>query len=303
MTRSQSSDQTPNPSGAMVFIAMSLGMVSLSFASIFITHLERSEVPPLIIAFYRMAIATLLLFPAAVACKRQELATLTRKDILWLIVSGLFLALHFGAWITSLKYISIAASAVLVNTHPFFVVIAALLFLKEKPNRFSLMGTSIGLIGMLVIAWNSLADAEFALKGNLLAVLGALAVVGYFIIGRKVREGVSLLGYVTPVYAACSAFLLIWASSLGNSLYPYPASSWGYFFALAIVPTILGHTVFNWALKHVRPATVSLAFLGEPVIASILAYFFFNQRPTLSILAGGLLVLAGVWLTMQRSNS
>ena len=143
-------------------------------------------------------------------------------------------------------------------------------------------------IGMAVISYDALSGNETtarnAIIGDGLALLGALSVVGYFIIGRKARARISLLGYVTPLYAVCSVFLLIWIlgtrdGAAAGHLYPYHPSVWAYFAALAVVPAILGHTVFNWALKHVRPSAISLAFLGEPVVASVLAFIFFSQRP------------------------
>jgi drug/metabolite transporter (DMT)-like permease len=235
--------------------------------------------------------------------KRREIAALARKDLGLLLLGGFFLAVHFGAWITSLKYIPISTSVVLVNSHPLFVVIASYLFLGEKPHRRSLAGTAVGLAGMIVIAHDALGDVQLALKGDGLALLGALAVVGYFIVGRKARTRISLLGYVTPLYAVCAVLLLLWVLAAREPLYPYSATQWAYFAALAVVPTILGHTVFNWAIKHVRPSAISLAFLGEPVAASVLAFVFFGQSPPLATFIGGAMVLAGVYLSMSSPQS
>ncbi len=281
---------------------MGFAVLALAFASIFITELERSAVPPLVIAFYRMAIATALMLPVSLAFKWREIATLARKDLGLMVLGGFCLAVHFGAWITSLKYVPIATSIVLVNSHPLFVVIASYFFLGERPPRRALIGTGIGLAGMAVMSHDALGSVQLAMKGDGLALLGALAVVGYFIVGRKARARVSLLGYVTPLYAVCSLFLLIWVLMAGNRLAPYSAEVWAYLAALAVVPTIIGHTVFNWALKHVRPTAISLAFLGEPVIASGLALIFFAQRPPLATFVGGALVLAGVYLTTSRDE-
>lgn len=285
---------------ARVMTAMGFAVLALSFSSIFVTGLERSEVPPMVIAFYRMVIATAILLPPALILKRNEIAALVRRDLGLLALGGLCLAIHFAAWITSLRYISIATSIVLVNSHPLFVVIASYLFLGERPARRSLVGTAVGLVGMAIISYDALINVQLALKGDALALLGALAVVGYFIVGRKARTRMSLLGYVTPLYAACSMFLLTPLLIKGDRLAPYTGSVWILLVALAIVPTIVGHTVFNWALKHVRPTAISLAFLGEPVVASFLALIFFAQRPPVTTLIGGCLVLAGVYLATSR---
>ncbi len=283
--------------------AMAFGVIALAFSSIFIKQLDLAGVPPLVIAFHRMALATLILLPVALALKWREIRALTRKDILMLALGGFCLAVHFGAWFASLKYISIATSIVLVNSHPLFVVLASYFFLGEKPSRRNVAGTAIGLAGMLVISGDGLKDVKTGLVGDALALVGALAVVGYFIIGRSLRARLSLLGYVTPLYAVCSLLLLVWAVATGGPLYPYGATEWSYFVALAVVPTILGHTVFNWAIKHVKPSAISIAFLGEPVIASLLAFIFFSQRPPPATLIGGALVLAGVYLTTSSRRA
>jgi drug/metabolite transporter (DMT)-like permease len=303
MIASEDREQPEETGTAGVMAAMGFAVLALAFSSIFISKLEQTAVPALVIAFYRMALATALLMPIALALKRREIAALARKDLTLLLMGGFFLAVHFGAWITSLKYIPISTSVVLVNSHPLFVAIASYLFLGETPQRRSLAGTAVGLAGMIVIAHDALGDVQLALKGDGLALLGALAVVGYFIIGRKARTRISLLGYVTPLYAVCSLFLLIWVLTTGDSLWPYSGTQWIYFTALAVVPTILGHTVFNWAIKHVRPSAISLAFLGEPVAASVLAFIFFAQRPPLATFVGGALVLTGVYLSLSAPQS
>jgi drug/metabolite transporter (DMT)-like permease len=283
--------------------AMGFAVVALAFASVFITRLESAEVPPLVIAFYRVAIATVLLLPAAFAFKREEIVALTRKDLGLLVLGGLCLAVHFGAWIASLKYLPIATAVVLVNSHPLFVVIASYLFLRERPTRRSLIGSATGLAGMAVIGHDALGDFQLAIRGDGFALLGALAVVGYFIAGKKARARMSLLSYVTPLYATSALLLLICVLILGNPLAPYSASTWAYLAALAIVPTIIGHTMFNWAIKYVRPTAISVAFLGEPVVASVLALIFFSQRPPLTTFIGGALVLTGVYLTMSKGKT
>jgi drug/metabolite transporter (DMT)-like permease len=284
---------------------MGLAIFALASSSIFIAKLD--QVPAIIIAFYRMAIATLLLMPAAVVIKRRELAAFAGRDIALLIAGGFFLAVHFGSWITSLKYIPIATSVVLVNSHPLFVVVASYLFLGERPRARSLAGTLLGLAGMLVISREGLMSARqgqspTALMGDALAVIGALAIVGYFIVGRKARATMSLLGYATPLYAVCSIFLLAWAVITGSRLAPYRPIEWTYFVLLAVVPTILGHTVFNWALRHVRASAISVTFLGEPVVAGFLAYLVFGQRPQLETYVGGAMILCGIYLTTSTKS-
>lgn len=288
------------PGTGVVMGGMAFAVLALAFSAVFITKLEQAKVPALVIAFYRMAFATAVLLPPALAFRWREITSLARNDLRLLTVGGLCLAVHFGAWITSLKYIPIATSVVLVNSHPLFVVVASYIFLGERPHRRSLIGTAIGLAGMVIMSQAPMGDISPAVEGVGLALVGALAVVGYFIVGRKARARISLLGYVTPLYALCCLFLLTWVVAAGDPLLPYSATTWGYLAALAIVPTVIGHTVFNWAIKHVRPTVVSLAFLGEPVVASVLALIFFAQRPPLDTFIGGTLVLLGIYMATSK---
>jgi drug/metabolite transporter (DMT)-like permease len=281
---------------ARVHLAMGAAVVALAFASIFVTELEAAEVEPLVIAFYRMAIATLLLSLAALMLRRRLVVGATWRDLALIVAGGFFLAVHFGAWIASLKYIPIAASVVLVDSHPIFVILAAYLFLGERPTRRSLFGAMVGFAGMVAIFRDGLRAIETALFGDALALLGAISIVGYFVIGRKMRARMSLFSYTVPLYAACSVFLFIWAFAAGDRFYPYDARQWSCLIGLALVPTIFGHTVFNWAISHVRASVISVAFLGEPVIASLLAFAFFGQRPSANTLIGSAFVLAGIYL-------
>ena len=287
----------------IVYAAMALGVVAVSSSSILITSLERRGVEPLVIAFYRMLLATFLLALPAFKYNREEIKRLGRRDLVLLVISGLFLAIHFGSWISSLRYIPISSSVLLVASHPLFVVIASALFLGEFPTRRIIAGTILGLAGTGLIFGEGFAGLNKALWGDVLALIGALSTVVYLLIGRKVRAHLSLLAYVVPAYAACCLLLLAWAVALGNRLTGYTGLDWACFLGLALLPTILGHTVLNWAIKHVAASAISTALLGEPIVASVLACLFFAQLPSMYTIAGGSLVLVGIYLVMSRASA
>ena len=286
----------PGHTSLRIYLAMAAAVAAMASSSIIVTRLEQRDVAPIIVAFYRMALATLLMAPLAITARRDELLSFARRSTSLVILSGFCLAVHFAAWIASLKYLPISTSVVLVSSHPFLVVLASTLFLNEKPARRSLVGIGLGSCGTAVICWNGLKDLGLTLSGDLLALLGALALSGYVVIGRKSRTRVSLLAYVTPVYVSCSLFLLAGVIATGSRLYPYTRMEWFYFGLLALIPTVFGHTIMNWALRHIRASAVSVAFLGEPLLASILAFVFFAQVPGWSTLIGGALVLIGIFL-------
>jgi drug/metabolite transporter (DMT)-like permease len=177
---------------------------------------------------------------------------------------------------------------------------ASYFFFKERPNSRILFGTAMGLAGTAMIFGGGLKGVGREFCGEALALVGAFAMAGYLMVGRALRARLSLLGYVVPLYLLCAAFLLSWIAISGGQLLQLEASAWAYLVALSIVPTIFGHTLFNWAIKHVGAPAVSMAFLGEPVIASLLAFFFYGQRPPAETFIGGPLVLAGIYLTTTK---
>jgi drug/metabolite transporter (DMT)-like permease len=303
MTEAAESTTNGTPANARrsrVYPAMAGAVTALAFSSVFVKKLESLDVPAVVVAFYRVALAALLLAPFTLWLKRKELIAMRRREYSLLLAAALCLAVHFGAWIASLEYIPIAASVVLVDSHPILVAVASYFVLGEALAPRSLAGAILGMIGTVVICKDGLWGMRSDLLGDGLALLGALAMVGYLLAGRKVRNHVSLLGYATPVYLACSLFLVMWAGVSGSRVWPYGRVEWILFAALAIVPTILGHTVLNWAIRHVPATGISISFLGEPVVAAALAFFFFGQRPSTATLIGSSLVLAGIYLTLTR---
>lgn len=281
------------------YLAVLLAVFAAAFSSIFT---KLSSAPPLVIAFYRLFFSVLLIAPLALQKKgRQEISALDKKQLLLAITSGLFLALHFSVWITSLNYTSISSSTVLVTMHPLFVIAGGVLVLKEKLGRSGLAGAVMTCAGSLIIGFGDFRVGGQALLGDLLAFAGAVFVAVYILIGRSLRCNLSLFSYVFVVYGSSAVLLLVFNILSGTRLYPYPAAEWFWFICLALIPTILGHTVFNWALKYVQAAVVSVSILGEPVGATILACFIFGQIPGILQLAGGLVIIAGLYVFIRAS--
>jgi len=226
-----------------------------------------------------------------------------------LILSGICLAIHFGTWTFSIKYIPIARSLVIVDSQPIFTVIAASLLLRERASRWSIIGVLLAIAGIITITVfsetpsNPDSQAQVGSRlGDLLALVGAISITGYVLIGRKLRSKMSLFAYVIPVYFISAAMLFAAAIASGNSITGYSFSDYKYFIALAVIPTIFGHTIFNWALKEVNAVVVSVSFLGEPIGATMLAFVFFSQIPSRFTLFGGALILIGIYLTGLGSS-
>jgi drug/metabolite transporter (DMT)-like permease len=272
-----------------------IGIIAVSTASIFI---KLCDAPALIIATYRMVFASLMLMPYAFYKKTGR--GWGRSDLGWLILSGVFLSLHFTFWIASLKYTSVASSVVLVSTHPIFVGLGASFLLKERLGMNLVLGIALSVLGSGLISYGDMTLSKEALMGDGLALLGALAASGYFLVGRKMRKSQDLLSYIFPVYSTAALVLILLSFLFQEKFLGYSATNYLYLFLLALIPQLIGHTTFNWALKYLPASMVSITILGEPVGSTILAYFILSEGLTPSKVIGGILIFAGILIALRR---
>jgi drug/metabolite transporter (DMT)-like permease len=264
----------------------------ISFGSIFI---RLSSAPALTIAFYRMFFSVLLLLPLMKKRDFNELKSINKKTLYLCMFSGLFLALHFATWITSLSYTTVASSTVLVSMHPIIILIIKWLYYQKKINSKIAISVFVTFVGSAVISYTGfgiLASGEFL--GNGLAFAGAIAVSFYILIGEKVRQEISVNSYTFIVYLMSSFFLLIFVTLGKRPLVGFSLKQWLLFLALAVFCNLLGHSIFNWALGYLDSSLVSIIIISEPIFASIWAIFIFNEIPKVKEIIGGLLIIGGI---------
>lgn len=281
------------------YVAIALGMVSISFASIFI---KWSETAPFVLAAYRLAFTCALLLPFLVLSRGfGEIRALGRREFLLILFGGAALALHFGLWIVSLDYTLVSTSVILVTSHPIFVAVISHFVLRDRVNRTAVAGILIAFAGVGIIALVDYGKGGWTLYGDLLAFLGGICAGIYFLVGRVVRQKVSVVPYSFSVYGVSCLGLLAGALVVGDDLLVVEVRELSIFLLLALVPTIFGHTMFNYALKKVPAYIVSTSLLGEPVGASILAYLLLpDEIPSLWIVLGGALVIGGLYIVLAR---
>ena len=275
------------------YLAVLVGVFAVSFSALFV---RLSSAPAMIIATYRLLFTFLLLAPLSAFERFDGVRRMSRRQVLLAAASGIFLALHFVTWFTSLKYTSVASSVVIVTTQPVFVLIGSWLFFRERVPRLALLGGVLALCGSFVIGAGDFKVGMQAFVGDLFALAAAILVSGYLLIGRRLRAGVELHGYTFVTYGTSSLVLVAASLATRAPFSPYPAQDWLLFFALAAVCTILGHTVFNWVLRYVQASVVSVSILGEPIGAIVWAALFLGENPTPRQLAGGTLIFAGLFL-------
>jgi drug/metabolite transporter (DMT)-like permease len=297
-------------------LAITFGILAVSTGSIFVRYAQ-ADAPSLVIAAGRLTLAALILAPIVLARRRGELRALGRGQLRLALLSGFFLALHFAAWISSLEYTTVASSVVLVSTTPMWVALLAPLTIKEPLTRPVLVGMLLALAGGVIVGVSDSCTwqggnlvcpplGEFvrgqAFLGDLLALAGAWMAAGYLIIGRRLRVGISLLSYIFVVYGMAAIVLLAIMFAAGQSPFGYPPSTYFWLLMLALVPQLLGHSTFNWALGYLPAAFVAITLLGEPIASTILAYVLLQEAPTALKVFGAILILIGIYVASRSDK-
>ncbi|WP_188891008.1 DMT family transporter [Paenibacillus radicis (ex Gao et al. 2016)] len=272
-----------------------IGIIGISFSSIFVRW---SEADVAVIAMYRLYLTNLLLLPF-VWKYRSSMFRLSARQWAWLAASGIMLALHFLLWMASLRLTTVASSTVILTLEPVFVMIGSYFLFRTKANRMMLLGMGIALIGSIVIGSSDFGLSPQALLGDLLSLLGAAAVAVHMLIGKELRKEVNAFAYNFWVFLFAATALAFYNLVKGNAFGGYSSKEWGIFLLLAIVPTLFGHYLFNWLLQYMKAAAVSMSVLGEPVIASLLAWMLLKEPLTGYQLGAGLFILFGVWLFIR----
>jgi len=261
-----------------------IGMVSVGLAAIFIRLCNAS---PLVIATYRMGLSAIFIAPLFFILERDKLKCLDfKKDV-------------FVLWISSLSYTTVLASTVLVTTNPIFVAGFSFILFRESTKKGTIIGIIIAFVGGMIIAFSAKNIGLSINYGNFLALMGAIAVSFYLIIGKKARKKFNLITYIFFVYSFAAAILIIISILTRQNLFYYPKETYFYFFLLAFIPQIIGHTAFNWALKYFSAPFVAVTILGEPVFATFFALIILHETPIFIEFIGGALILLGVYLSTR----
>lgn len=262
--------------------------------------------PALVVAAWRVAFSVVFILAVVwVRDRGRAIRSLEGRDWLLAAASGAFLAGHFWSWIASLSLTTVASSVVLVNTQPVFVAVLSILFLGERPTVRQWTGIGVAVAGAAVIGWGDFAGGAEPLLGDLLAVAGAVFVSLYYVIGRRLRQRLDLWSYVAVVYGVAATLLLGAAAAHPEvAVTGYPGTDWLVFLALAAGPMMIGHTGVNYALRYMPAYVANLALLGEPIGATLLAWWLpgIRERPSIQLVVGGGLVLAGIGLGVRRRN-
>jgi drug/metabolite transporter (DMT)-like permease len=311
----QAQPMTSNEAKAPIspFLGLIIGVLASSSASIMI-RFAQGEAPSLVIAAYRLALASLILLPISLFRRGNDYRALRPRHLLLIIIAGISLAAHFATWISSLEYTSVASSAILVSTSPIFVSLLAPFFLKEAVTSKHRIGIMIAFAGSILIGLSDVCRnhgrfecpplSSFfrgtAIQGDLLALAGALSIVAYLLIGRYLRAKIPLLPYIFLTYSVAATSLIITVFLMDLEPFHYTPRTYLWFLLLALIPQLVGHNSVNWALRYLPASIVSVTLLLEPVASTTWAYLLLNEQPLSSVLIGGVLVLTGIGLASMH---
>lgn len=279
-------------------LALVIGVLAVATAAIFIRLAQGDGVPSLSVAAGRLVVASLLLTIPALGQHRTQIRSLTTNELRLIVLAGIFLAVHFAAWISSLEYTSVTNSVVLVTTSPLWVALLTPFFIDDRISRWVITGLVLALLGGIVVALGGDAGdpptRPDPLLGNGLSVIGAMAAAGYFMIGRQLRQRLHVVTYIWSVYSTTAVVLLGVLLLTGGTLLGFSATGYLWIVLLGIVPQLMGHSSFNYALAFFPAVYVSIVTLAEPIGSSVLAIIFLSEYPGLLSVIGSVFILGGI---------
>jgi drug/metabolite transporter (DMT)-like permease len=282
-------------------LVLAVAVVAVAHGAIFVRLADGAE--PLAIAAWRLTLATGIVLPLVLARARNGFASLTRRELVLTLAAGALLAGHFATWISSLKFTSISNSVLLVSTAPVWVAVIGRITGTVQLSR--LMGVAIGLsiLGSVIIAGGNAAIGTGTLRGDLLALLGAICMGAYLLAAQRVQRSVAFGPYVALVYASTAVWLWIAALATGTHMSGFDARTWSALAGIAVVSQVIGHSGYNYSLRQLKPEFVAVTLLGEPILASLLGWFLFREPVPAATLGGGVLVLAAIMLAAHAQRA
>ncbi|MCY4354946.1 MAG: DMT family transporter [Truepera sp.] len=288
----------PTPGLVWVYLVLIVAILAVTLAAIFV---RLADAPGVVVAAYRMALASLVLIP--ISARGLRSTPLTAQTLLFSALAGLFLGAHFATWITSLSYTTVAASTTLVSTTPLWITLFSWLFLRTVPSLSVLLGVLVAVAGGAMIGFGDLRGGNAPLLGDALALSGAIFLTGYFLLGRSAqRHGLRLDAYAGLAYGVAAAVLLPLPAIAGLPYIDYRLDTFLWIALLALIPQLVGHTGINFAMKRLDPTFVATVALLDPVGSTMLAFLFFREVPSSLTLVGALVLLLGIAITARASG-
>ena len=281
-----------------IYTILLVGLLAISTSPVIARLLPM--VPAAVIAFWRMAAASAMLWSYSSIRPQKSLAT---KNILLVIAAGFLLAMHFVFWFGALKLTSIANTTVLGIVAPAFTLLFERFWDNRKRGWTTITALLIILVGGIIVQGDDLGSIDGTGLGNIMAILSAVFLGSVFLISAKVRKTTSVITYTRTVYTVSAIVLLVTSLILDNPLMGYTINNYFWLFMLGLIPTLIGHTAFSYSVKFVSPTVIAAFPLGEPIIASYLAWLLFAEQVPFYVVGGGLIIFIGLIILIMNKQS
>ena len=279
------------------FIVLAIALVAVSHGAIFA---RLADAAPFAIAAWRVGLACLVVIPFAIVHPGE--GSFAPRPVLLAVGAGLLLALHFGTWIASLDFTTIARSVLLVSTAPIWVALIQFALDRRLPSRATLLALGFATLGAVIVGSGGLRQSA-ALAGDLLAVAGAIAMAGYLLLSRAAQRTLPFRGYLGIAYGSAAAWLWLAVAVTGTPATGFDAATWWAFAGMALISQLVGHSGYNWSLRHLDPLFVAVALVGEPVLAACLGWWLLGEPVDWRTGAGGVLILAGIAIGARAARA
>ena len=291
----QATSQTPT---FMPYFALAIGIPALSFSAMFVRW---ADAPGPITGFYRVFLSSLILTPFFFHNYRTK-HPITKANLIFPILAGLFTAGDFALWNTSISYTTAANATLLGNTAPLWVAIGAWLLFRERMMPRFWLGLGLALAGAtLILGTDFLLHPRLGI-GDLMAIGTGVFYGGYFLATQRSREYFSPLSHLWLMGTSASVGLLIINITIGNPIVGYSPNTWMVFFGTALVSQIIGYLSMTYALGHMPASVVSPTMIGQPITTAVLAIPLLGEIPTAMQAVGGAIALAGIYIVNQTHN-
>lgn len=270
------------------FAVLAVALLGVAGGSIFV---RLATAPALAFAAWRVGLAALVVVP--IRAVQPPAASAPRRARRLAVLAGVLLALHFAAWIESLALLPVSASVVLVTTAPVWVVAFGWALRIRQPTRAELLAIGLSVTGSAVIGWAGFTGGA-SLTGALLALAGAACMGAFLLLSRICQRELAFGDFLARVYG--TAALVLWTAVLGSGTpwHGFNGQTWLAFAGAALFSQLVGHSGYNWSLRHLEPVFVAVVLVGEPVLASALAWWLLGERVAVPTWVGGVLILLGI---------
>lgn len=278
-------------------LALAFGILCISVFPILI---KLKLAPGLISAFYRMAIAVSLLLPYVLITKKFKLPP--TKIFILALLCGILFASDVAVWNIAIQTSSATQASLLTNLSPLWVGIISYVFLKTKPASNFWIGTLVALFGMaMLVGFKFFLELDFD-TAFLLSVLSGILYSIYLLISKKVLAHTDILSFMTLSLLASTTYLGVVCLVLQQPFSGFSSMGWFVLFIQAVVCQLMAWLSVSFATQHMRATRVSLSLLSQAVITSILAWLFLDEKITINMIIGGLILLIGIRITFYTNT-